>query len=374
MNEHSHSFRRRWALGLQLSFLFAFVTQSLMCAVAQASSGEVLVQPVAAYSFDEGSGTTVIDASGNGNTGVIAGASWITPGKLGSALNLNGTGWVTVNDSNSLDLTTGMTLEAWVYPTVTPLTWTTVILKEQPEVSNLVYGLFAGSPFNLPLADVFTTSVQELYGPAPVPLNTWTHLAATYDAVNGQSLYLNGIQVVHVATSGSMITSVGPLRLGGNSIWGEYFTGLIDEVRVYNQALSQTDIQADMNTPIGPCVRGPGYWMNHAEAWCMPTIQIGCVTYTRAEAIAIMRHNSSQDKTYTLAQQLIATKLSIACKNTSNCISGAVVAADSWFCAHPVGSGVKASSSAWQQIQATHNLLANYNAGQLCSPSCDAGL
>src|SRR5205814_5828786 len=79
---------------------------------------------------------------------------------------------------------------------------------------------------------------------------TWTYLAATYNAVTGQSLYVNGVQVAHVSTTGSMVTSGGPLRIGGNSIWGEYFTGRIDEVRVYNRALSQTEIQADMGSPI----------------------------------------------------------------------------------------------------------------------------
>ena len=106
----------------------------------------------------------------------------------------------------------------------------------------------------------------------------------------------------------------------------------------------------------------------------METIQIGCVTYTRAQAIAIMRHNSSHDKTYSLAQQLITAKLNIACKNTSRCIASAVAAADTFLCAHPVGSGVRANSSAWQQIQATYNLLGNYNGGQFCSPSCDTAL
>jgi hypothetical protein len=72
---------------------------------------------VAAYGFNEGSGTTVIDASGNGNTGTISGASWVTSGKYGTALSFNGTNnWVTIPDNASLDLTTGMTVEAWVNP------------------------------------------------------------------------------------------------------------------------------------------------------------------------------------------------------------------------------------------------------------------
>jgi hypothetical protein len=41
------------------------------------------------------------------------------------------------------------------------------------------------------------------------------------------------------------------LRLGGNSVWSEWFAGVIDEVRVYSRALTQAQVQTDMNTPIG---------------------------------------------------------------------------------------------------------------------------
>ena len=49
-----------------------------------------------------------------------------------------------------------------------------------------------------------------------------------------------------------MVATANPLRIGGHSAWGEYFAGLIDEVRVYDRALSAADIAADMNTPINP--------------------------------------------------------------------------------------------------------------------------
>ena len=49
-----------------------------------------------------------------------------------------------------------------------------------------------------------------------------------------------------------MLASTGALRLGGNGIWGEWFAGLIDDVRVYNRALTAAEIQTDMNTPVGP--------------------------------------------------------------------------------------------------------------------------
>src|SRR5262249_52367666 len=82
------------------------------------------------------------------------------------------------------------------------------------------------------------------------PLFNWTHVAATYDG-SLVRLYVNGNQVSSQSCVGSIITSSGVLRIGGNSFWGEYFNGLIDEVRIYNRALSGSEITADMNTPVG---------------------------------------------------------------------------------------------------------------------------
>ena len=50
----------------------------------------------------------------------------------------------------------------------------------------------------------------------------------------------------------SMAASTGALKIGGNSIWPEWFKGMIDEVRVYNRALSVAEIQADRDRPVGP--------------------------------------------------------------------------------------------------------------------------
>ena len=100
---------------------------------------------VAAYGFDVGSGTAAPDASGNGNNGTLTNATWAgaTAGRFGNALSFNGTSaYVSVPDSASLDLTTGMTVEAWVNPTVAANMWRTVLLKEQP--GNYAYGLYAG--------------------------------------------------------------------------------------------------------------------------------------------------------------------------------------------------------------------------------------
>ena len=88
---------------------------------------------VAAYGFDEGTGTTLLDQTGKGHTGTAAGATWTAQGKFGSALTFDGVNdWVTVNDANDLDFTTGMTLEAWVFPTASGGgSWRNVVIKER---------------------------------------------------------------------------------------------------------------------------------------------------------------------------------------------------------------------------------------------------
>jgi hydrogenase maturation factor HypE len=90
---------------------------------------------------------------------------------------------------------------------------------------------------------------QSASATASLALNTWTHLAATYDGTTVR-LFVNGVQAGTRAVSGSLAASTGALRIGGNAVWGEYFSGRIDEVRIYNRALSAAEIQADMNQPV----------------------------------------------------------------------------------------------------------------------------
>src|SRR5204863_1499266 len=109
---------------------------------------------------------------------------------------------------------------------------------------------YANSNVTRPEADVATPADSLLTGSAALALNTWSHLATTYDGANLR-IYVNGTQVATKAITGNLLTSTGVLRIGGNSVWGEYFSGLIDELRVYNRALTATELQTDMTTPIG---------------------------------------------------------------------------------------------------------------------------
>jgi hypothetical protein len=203
---------------------------------------------VAAYGFDAGSGTTAADSSGNGNSGTLTNTTWSTAGKYGGALSFNGSSsWVTAADNASLDLTNGMTLEGWVNPSASGTVWRTVLIKQNTNA--LVYSLYANTDTQRPSGHVFTSAEFDTRGTAALPLNAWSFLAASYDGATLR-LYVNGTQVSSKAVSGSMPNSTGVLRIGGNSIWGEYFAGLIDNVRIYNRALSASEILTDMNTRV----------------------------------------------------------------------------------------------------------------------------
>ena len=157
---------------------------------------------VGAWAFDEGSGTATSDQSGRGNNGTLTSATWTTAGKFNNALTFNGTSaWVSVPDSATLDLTTGMTLEAWVRPAVSN-SWRTVVMKEQP--GNLVYGLYSNTNTNRPRVEIFAGgSLRTLEGTSQLPVATWSHLAATYDGATLR-LFVNGAQVAQLATTGAI--------------------------------------------------------------------------------------------------------------------------------------------------------------------------
>ena len=244
-------------LSLQLLAWFFAVVTFLICPPAADAQPTGLV---AGYGFNETSGSTVTDVSGNNNTGTLgSGVTRTTQGKFGGALLFNGSSFVTVPHAASLNLASGMTLSAWVFPTVNPVNWSTAIMKEQP--GWFVYALYAGSPTNRPNIYIFTTNGENgIAGPSALALNTWSHLAATYNGAT-LSIYVNGALAASQAMTGPINTATSPLRFGGNNVWGEYFTGRLDEVRVYNRALSEAEIQTDMNTAVGgtppPDATGP---------------------------------------------------------------------------------------------------------------------
>jgi YVTN family beta-propeller protein len=212
---------------------------------------------VLALGFNETGGTTAFDASPARNTGIIGGGAGRTPGRegAGSALVLDGVNdVVSVAGTPSLDLREAATVEAWIRPN--SLTgaaadkWRSIVTKQGD--SGLSYALYANEALtSRPAAIVDIAGVRRsaAAGPAVAP-SAWTHLAMTFE--NGMlRIYVNGVERKSAAFTGVIAATPGaPLRIGGNSVWGEFFSGQIDDVRVYKRALSVAEIATDMGSPV----------------------------------------------------------------------------------------------------------------------------
>jgi nitrous oxidase accessory protein NosD len=195
------------------------------------------------WNFDEGAGTTAHDSSGNGNDGTIyGGAIWVS-GNSGKALDFDGTSsYVEVADSDSLDITGKITLEAWIYPK--SLTGTQVIIcKYNHTALNSAYYLSLGATVGTitylnKIYFALTYDGNHYYAMLSntnITANTWTHVAATSNSTH-MILYINGVKDKVRTYPPSTINAGGAdLRIGcylPEFGYARFFNGTIDEVRV----------------------------------------------------------------------------------------------------------------------------------------------
>ncbi len=154
--------------------------------------------------------------------------------------------------SPSLNLTAGMTMMAWVYPTTNNQSGNRTIMRRESNGYWLYAGrsgatLRPGGGTYIGTSSTVQANVSSLFG-ATLPANQWSHVALTYDGTT-MRLYVNGSQATTTNTSGTIVSGNNPLYIGGTSL-GEVFNGRIDEVRLYNRALSAADVSTASTTAI----------------------------------------------------------------------------------------------------------------------------
>ena len=183
------------------------------------------------------------DASGTGNHGSATGTT-IGTGKISYGRTFNGTSdYISVADTNSLDLVKDYTLETWIYPTVSGNSTYRVFLAKRPS-SGGNYELYLNNDAAANQGELrFWNGVTE-YATGYVPkINTWTHIAAVVTNTTNLTMYVNG-EVVSSQTIAAPVTFTGSFTIGrGGDIANYYFQGSIDEVRVSNIARSQEEIK-----------------------------------------------------------------------------------------------------------------------------------
>jgi galactose oxidase-like protein/concanavalin A-like lectin/glucanase superfamily protein/Big-like domain-containing protein/Kelch motif protein len=191
---------------------------------------------VAAWGFDEGSGAIADDRSGNRNAGTVVGAAWTTQGRFGGALVFDGT--TSRVTGPSVTLGPAFTLMAWVLnPTRTA--YETMITVGRTRDLYLASG-----------APSFYTGDAEITFGSAIADGVWHHVALVSDGTTLRT-YLDGASW-GVARTIALSAVTGVLQVGA---WiqannTDYFAGTIDEVRVYNRALAQGEIQTVMTLPV----------------------------------------------------------------------------------------------------------------------------
>jgi len=223
------------------------------------------------WKFDEGSGAIAYDSSGNGNNGVLIGSPLWTAGKSGTALFFEGNSFVDCGNAASLHVQS-YTLAAWINPSA--LGWrSTSDLYEPRILSNGAYGyprVDGAVDFLIDVngslvvinqdgldQDICRSNLGSLF-----TVGTWSYVAATYDATQRTvHLYVNGVELpttvytesgTSISNSTMRIPNPNPtydVHIGATGgLSHNYFKGIIDEVQIYDRALTPAEITSLFNS------------------------------------------------------------------------------------------------------------------------------
>ena len=190
--------------------------------------------------------TPVPDDSGNGHTGTVNGATWVTNGVTDASYSFDGTNDY-INMGNSISLSGSFSISLWV----NPLAWESASYRAL--IAKTVSGQNTGFSFekkggssgtdSLWIAD--GTSWRSADSPSALPSGAWSHVVGVYDGTN-ITVYVNA-QAGTPAASPAMGANSANILLG-HSAWSDsdpyrYFSGTLDEVRIYSRALTAAEVQ-----------------------------------------------------------------------------------------------------------------------------------
>ncbi len=219
---------------------FFFTLLMLLSILAGLAFGQEYItdtNTVALWQFNELHSDTVNDASGNGNLGTSIGTT-IADGKFLKARSFNGiSDRVTVPNSAELNVSPFLTLEAWIKPTAFSSGPNTFLRKNGPNSQNgyLMHFKNNGTVFDFGINTKFGLGTETSVDPSYFLDGRWHHVAGMYDGSIAR-VYFDGVLVDQDAFNETIGTnSTDPVSIGANDIYGEYFQGLIDEVRISNK-------------------------------------------------------------------------------------------------------------------------------------------
>ncbi|RPH47607.1 MAG: LamG domain-containing protein [Planctomycetota bacterium] len=244
------------------------------------------------WSMDSATGTLVEDGTLNMNDGALSGTAAISTAQFSTvpadnpaslSLPANANSLLTVPDSASLSVTGQLTVAAWIRPT-TPAGGTQkgIIEKWDGPSAHAGYWFRLNSSNNLSFAVCQAAGYQDISTvPRAIPLNTWSHVAATYGAGNAMTLYVNGDDDDTTGVAAGPPTDGVSSLLIGASYSAHPFGGHIDEARVYNRALTMAEIQILRDGQTAPTMQIPAAIAGYNQiSWTPPAGAPAGITYS----------------------------------------------------------------------------------------------
>lgn len=195
------------------------------------------------YSFDNDTTSVVYDSSGNGNNGsrTGTGASIAAGIAGGNAWAFNGyaSSYLTVPDSNSLDISDALSVSFWIYSNAVPGGYAAFPIRKGTSSgdTNFVCYYFGSGNEGI----TFYAKAGGTWKPISpwylLPRNQWVHVALTYNSASGGQLYINGVATGTRLGSGTLNINPVPLTMGTG------LNGMLDEVKILNRELTADEIK-----------------------------------------------------------------------------------------------------------------------------------
>ncbi|MBN1505444.1 MAG: LamG domain-containing protein [Sedimentisphaerales bacterium] len=201
--------------------------------------------PIAHWKLDEASGVTAEDCAGGHDGRLYGGPTWLpTGGILAGALRFNDMSYVEIPPSTDFNITYAITVAAWIKVTAFDRNWQAIVTKgdsswriQRDAATSCIE--FACTGVNVP-----GTQYGNVLGHKSVNDGQWHHVAGTYDGAR-VALYVDGALDVSSSASGQIATNMYPVLIGENAEQrGRWWNGLIDDVRIYDEALTSGDVFA----------------------------------------------------------------------------------------------------------------------------------
>ncbi len=199
----------------------------------------VVTGMVSHWLLDENSGTTAIDFVGGNNASLNGTAAWApTEGQVDGAVRLDGPGsYLSIGNESNFDFTNAMTVACWIKPDTFDATWQAFVCKGDNS-----WRLHRSGDTNQVNFACTGLSQLDVTGTTDVNDGQWHHIAGIYDGAN-LYVYVDGNLDASVASTGQIANTGDPVFIGSNaSMSNREFKGLIDDVCIFNRALTADEI------------------------------------------------------------------------------------------------------------------------------------